>query len=744
LFIDRWSKPCYEYCEKNNLKFTGHYWEHGWPDMADGPDNMAMYAWHQMPAIDMLFNQFNEETPQAQFGNVRAVKELRSVANQMGYKRTLSETYGGGGWEESFRDFKRLGDWEYVLGVNFMNQHLAHLSISGARKYDYPPTFSEHSPWWKYYGTLNRHYARLSLALSAGEQINDVLIIEPTTSIWMYYAFRKSNPKYKETGNVFQKFITSLEKEQVEYDLGSENIIKDQGSVKKTKFVIGQRSYSKVVIPPLTENLDAPTFRLLQKFYDNGGTIFAFSKPSYLDGSLNEEVKTFFSGDKIISLDPALLENPKALADKFGSPEIQFTPYLHNDDKGNLLHHRRILNDGQVVFLANSSLTGYAKGAININGKDAVELNTFTGIINEYEETENGKGINIDYNIPPAGSLLLYVFNKKQTGFEKFSEPKTYSTVPAENPLTIKPEGDNVLTIDFCDLQIGKESFADLHTYNAADKVYKYHGFDGNPWNTSVQYKDNIVRRDTFGSGGFKATYKFKIEGDFDLSAMKAAIERPHLYKVSLNGNEIKAQEGKYWLDPDIGVFLIGKYAKKGDNLLSLELSPMKIHAELEPVYILGDFTVRPAAKGWTLNAPNGQFNLGSWKAQAWHFYSGTVSYTKNISIAEPAAAYRVRLNQWNGTVSEVKVNGKTAGIIAFDPYAIDVSGLIQKGDNVIEVKVVGSNKNLLGPFHRNPAPGLVSPWHFRGVNSYPSGNEYQQLDYGLMDDFVLEKGDGK
>lgn len=50
---------------------------------------MAMYAWHQTPAIDMLFNQFDEKSPVAQFGNVRSVKELRSVANQMGYSRTL-------------------------------------------------------------------------------------------------------------------------------------------------------------------------------------------------------------------------------------------------------------------------------------------------------------------------------------------------------------------------------------------------------------------------------------------------------------------------------------------------------------------------------------------------------------------------------------------------------------------------------------------------------------------------------
>ena len=30
LFIDRWAKPYFEYCEEKGLKFTGHYWEHGY------------------------------------------------------------------------------------------------------------------------------------------------------------------------------------------------------------------------------------------------------------------------------------------------------------------------------------------------------------------------------------------------------------------------------------------------------------------------------------------------------------------------------------------------------------------------------------------------------------------------------------------------------------------------------------------------------------------------------------------
>ena len=175
LFIDRWSKPWYRYAENKGIVWTGHYWEHGWPNPSDGPDNMAMYAWHHVPAIDMLFNQFREGV-NAQFGNVRSVKELASVANQMGRRRTLSETYGGAGWELRFEDMKRLGDWEYALGVNLMNQHLSFSTMAGARKYDYPQSFNYHEPWWQHYRVLADYFARLSLALSSGEQVNRILV----------------------------------------------------------------------------------------------------------------------------------------------------------------------------------------------------------------------------------------------------------------------------------------------------------------------------------------------------------------------------------------------------------------------------------------------------------------------------------------------------------------------------------------------------------------------------------------
>ena len=106
------------------MEFTGHYWDHDWPSCNGVPDNMAMAAWQQRPGIDCLMNQYRQDT-HAQFGNVRMGRELRSVANQLGRKRTLCEVYGAGGWDLRFEDMKRISDWLAVLGVNLFDQHLS-------------------------------------------------------------------------------------------------------------------------------------------------------------------------------------------------------------------------------------------------------------------------------------------------------------------------------------------------------------------------------------------------------------------------------------------------------------------------------------------------------------------------------------------------------------------------------------------------------------------------------------------
>jgi hypothetical protein len=167
----------------------------------------------------------------------------------------------------------------------------------------------------------------------------------------------------------------------------------------------------------------------------------------------------------------------------------------------------------------------------------------------------------------------------------------------------------------------------------------------------------------------------------------------------------------------------------------------MKINAEVEPVYILGDFSVKPAEKGWNIEAPSSVYTTGSWKAQGLPFYSWGVTYSKEFNIENAEGNWEVALGNWTGIIAEVSVNGQHANIIAFPPYKSDISGLIKPGINKIEINVIGSLKNLLGPHHNNPKPGFVSPWTWRNVKAYPAGKDYQMIDYGLFDDFALLHG---
>ncbi len=750
LFIDRWSKPMHAYTQKHNLKWTGHYWEHGWPNPGEGPDNMAMYAWHQQPGIDMLFNQFNEKSPNAQFGNIRSVKELSSVANQLNKKRTLSETYGGGGWELTFKDMKRLGDWQYVLGVNFLNQHLSMMTLTGARKYDYPQSFSYHTPWWPYYKALNEYFARLSFVMSQGKQQNDILIIEPTSSAWMYARPGKQHEGLSAIGNRFQQFVTTLEKAQVEYDLGSENIIQDHGKTEGRKFIIGERAYSTVVIPPGMENIDKGTYALLKAYAAAGGKVLLFNKLQRLDGALENELQ-YLNAPKEHILQFTEL-NPSVIEQQFRQDDFQIAPNSGDTIGGDLYHHRRFMSDGQILFLSNASMVSSAKGTVHAKGKDVLLMDLTTGQISDYPEQKQADKISLSFDIPPAGSLMLFLANSIQQGLKSpsalnmqsgINKSATNRSVVKASPVKVIRPAENTLMIDFCDVRFGDSLLSDVHVGVASRAVFVHHGFNRNPWNHQVQFKDHIVARDTFSVGtGFTATYHFTIDKQVNFEKFRAVVEQGSLWtEIKVNGKPVKPLAGTWWLDRSFGVLPVGAYLKTGNNIISVTADPMSVYAEIEPIYILGNFNLQTADKGWQIVPPE-PLQPGSWKEQGLPLYGFGVSYAKEFSIEKTGSRFELQLGEWKGTVAAVKVNGKPAGIIFSEPNTLDITKYLEKGTNRVEVEVIGSLKNLLGPHHNTPGPGMVGPGHWWSIKSYPPGEAYDVYDYGLIGDFELVKSD--
>jgi len=99
-------------------------------------------------------------------------------------------------------------------------------------------------------------------------------------------------------------------------------------------------------------------------------------------------------------------------------------------------------------------------------------------------------------------------------------------------------------------------------------------------------------------------------------------------------------------------------------------------------------------------------------------------------------------LSSWLGSVAIVRVNGKPAGHIYAPPYSCDVTKLIRRGQNDVEVTVVGTLKNTLGPHHSGPGLGSAWPGMFqKGPNRSPvPGLDYATVGYGLFEPFRLDR----
>ena len=737
-FIECWSKPCYEYCEKHGIEFTGHYWEHGWPDAGHGGDNMAMYAWHQRPAIDTLMNDY-QEGPHAQFGNVRAVLELASVANQMGCERTLCEAYGAGGWDLRFEDMKRIGDWLYVLGVNTLDEHLSYITIRGARKRDHPQSFSYHAPWWDSYHVMAEYFTRLSLIMSRGEQVNEILVLEPTTSAWMYQGDRK---KLGPLGDRFQKLVTDLAKQQVEFDLGCEDIVTRHGSVDGDRFVVGERSYHTVVLPPDMENVHSKTLELLEKYCRGGGQLLCCGPaPTRVDGS-----ESTAAGDLANQPGFGTCSADELVGTLRGLSNKEFSITQKKGDKGILFHQRRRVDDGQFVLLVNTSIDSPCTGSLGADAGGIQQWDLHTGEVSAYFCLHKGDllagntafPVNTHFTLPPCGSLLLFLPNK-QTLPAAITRVRKGNSVSPVGEMTVRRLTPNVLTLDFVDLTIGEESQKAIYVCDAAKTIFQKHGLSaGNPWSRAVQFGDELITKKFPADSGFSASYRFTIEESVP-GTLEIVIERSDLYTITCNGKPVEATKDTWWLDKAFGRLDLSKVARVGENVVTLTASPLTIWHELEPAYVIGDFRVEPAESGFTIKAAR-PIELGSWKGQGMPLYGHSVAYKQDFEVPEKSGAYEVELPKWYGSVAKVVVNGEMAGHIVCQPWKLDVAEHIRPGKNTIEVVVVGTLKNTLGPHHAGKMVGKAWPHAFEQgpETGPPAGDKYDTLDYGLFEPFVL------
>jgi len=130
---------------------------------------------------------------------------------------------------------------------------------------------------------------------------------------------------------------------------------------------------------------------------------------------------------------------------------------------------------------------------------------------------------------------------------------------------------------------------------------------------------------------------------------------------------------------------------------------------------------------------------LGDWVPQGFACYSGAITYVTEME-ANVGNGQRLflELPGWNGMLVRVRLNGQVAGAIAWPPYELDITDGLKPGRNFLEIELVSSRRNLLGPLHLSQKyPPRTGPDQF-----VTSGEEwsdgYVSVPYGLMEAPVL------
>ncbi len=738
LFSENFMNNIYKWCEENGSKLTGHLViEEGlWSHVLANGTCMPHYEYMHIPGMDHLGRSLN---------TIQCQMQLTSVANQLGKKQILSETFALCGWNVSFEELRWIYEHQMVHGVNYLCQHLEGYTLRGIRKRDYPATLFKQQPWWGDYRAFNDKMSRIGMLIAEGEIKHEILVLHVADAAWANFDIKSSAYSQRLVGDMVDT-QKRLEHAQLQYHLGDSTVMQRHAKVEGGKINIGTQNYSVVVVPPC-ECLASNTVKLLKEFKTQGGlVIFTEIVPTMVDGKKTDELLEFAKGcvnidhKEVVSVIPEVYRKISLdyEGDHFEHPIL--TAVRRFDEQKMTMY-----------YLYNPEYVKHEVVA-SVKAKSASVFNTLTGEEEAVVFTKNGDNIDIECTVFERGSVVLFAYD------EDVKESANRCNVELK-PLEFSGEweicaDDNALTLDYCDVYFdGELAFENLPVSDVQEKAIAF----GRKVNTKVVFKFNVQ----------KAAFT-----KFDL-----VVETPEIFDIVVNGNNVEKKVTGFYHDTSFKVIDIQRFVKEGRNEISLtcdfeqseqtyenckkslkfesEKNKLSYDMEIEAIYVKGDFAVRTNDAFKSVErrgiVTNGRFyiteapktvKVGSLAQQGYPFFAGSVTFKKTVTLTADEIKNRsVKFQKLCSTVTKVKVNGVDLGKIMWHPYEIDVSSALKEGENVIEITVTGNLRNLLGPFHLGEGEAYAvgprkffheSPIWVKGVN--PDWvDSYCFVEFGLF-----------
>jgi len=708
LLNENYTKQISSWCTDHNIEMTGHFpVEDGqYMQIEATAGVMRHYGDFHLPGIDHLGRRL---------APLPLLKQVQSSAQQTGKSRVLSESFGCAGWSLTFEEMKEIWSWQAINGINTPCFHLSAYSLEGRRKRDYPPVFSYQEPWFSQMHHISNWMKEVNSFFSECTRFADILIIQPLIGMFSIYS-PKQPAEAMRLSNEFRKLTENFRDLQLDYDIGDETILCEDGSVQDKLLCVGLKKYKMVVV---SENisLEKSTLELLRKFAENGGVVL------YI-GRIPENAK-LIPGNCVTNYAPMLRkyllhtqwEFPlelKTADDKDWLTGIQ--TFIGQEEDGSL----RIGIYSQEEGLAEREINLYLKGHYEVffAEKQGSEFNELSV---RYFDNTKGKTSLVSLLLL---SKSLIILKAKTITSERISQAKKTLPVTREQILPLQEFNisrldPNCLMLDIAKLILdGQVIENQVSVYHIREKILQL---------TSGQNNGEI---------SICVEYSFQISSDFDSPLMLAA-ESEAMNCLEVNGTKIdKNIDSGYYIDKSIRCFEIDSailgnintiscYYIFGDNAgvehdLSFETERNRFcpEKEVESIYLLGDFSVNVKegyidypryllvdenANSSFVISPTSPLSLGELTTQGLWFYRGNISYTVLLPVLPANQSVFLSINKLDAIFCTVRINDNEEELVCKEKIKINLTDGLEKSNlnqNVLTITLFGSNRNVFGPHH--------------------------------------------
>jgi hypothetical protein len=641
-------RPISEWCAKHNIALAGH---------PHASDEIGTLKYFHVPGQDLVLRLVAPEGGKALEGRDSTMAKCSSdAARHTGKRRNSNECFGccvthkpGQGWNLPAGDMKWYMDWLFVRGVNLLIPHAFYYSVRSKRAYERPPDVGPNNIWWPYYNTISNYIKRMSWLMTGSVNAAEIAVLcEEDYLSW--------------------EIVKPLYENQIEFNYLEDNLfISPACKIDNGRICIENQSYRILVVD--INRLIKNNILRENKLIENEGEI----RKSRTERNAIKRSKNPITDMKIA---------------------------LENRIKG-------FIGNGGIVIAYRTGDAGDA--AIACDTSNALYYTICNTACNTICNTMYNTTCNITCNSVHDNTVYSSVYSRvyNDACHEQGCIYIINDITKLVNLLDKFIKRDVILSPSNHDLRVSHVVKDKVHFYllvnegegnitgelktSITGRVEKWDAWDG-------KCSDFAAHEET-EAGELKIPLFLRRRESLilciDASQPPCILPKGNEETTGTNGEEAEKLLKETWLKE-----------------ISITKNRMEIIEQMKQVKISNKWDIRINGAGINETKINGSFMYTSWtKWPGMEDYWGTVCYTNEFEMhgEELSGTTSVMLDLGEvHEIAKVYINNREAGIKMWSPYIFDITGLVKKGINTLQVEVTNSIANKMDK-SRLPS-GLLGP----------------------------------